>query len=139
MLLLFFLGACQAVRVVADFEKSTDFSNYTTYNYYKDLQTGLGEFDSRRLVQALDAAMFNEGLLYSEEPDFLIDIEGTNFLEPQNNSVGVGLGGTGRNVGAGVSVGIPVGRSKPVMVLRITFVDTLKNKVFWEASVRSTL
>ena len=103
MVLLFM--SCHVVRVQTDYEKETNFSNYSTYNYFSDLETGLSELDEKRLIKVLDAVMQSKGLLLSEEPDFLVNIQSGIYQTPRNNTVGVGVGGTGRNVGGGVSVG----------------------------------
>ncbi len=142
LLLIFIVSifiSCNAVKVNYDYDKETDFSNYNTYNYYSDMDTGLDELDERRLFNALDIALQSKGLVFSEEPDFLINIEGKSFQAPQNTSVGVGVGGTGRNVGGGVSVGIPVGASKLERQIRFDFVDAKKDALFWQAISSSSL
>jgi len=137
-LVLLFVS-CNAVKVNYDYDKETDFSNYNTYNYYSDMETGLSELDNKRLFNALDIALQSKGLVFSEEPDFLIDIEGKSFQAPRNTSVGVGAGGTGRNVGGGVSVGIPVGSPKLEQQIRFDFVDAKKDALFWQAISSSSL
>ncbi len=138
LFLLLFIS-CNAVKVNYDFDKETDFSNYNTYNYYSDIETGLGELDDKRLFKALDIALQSKGLVFSEEPDFLINIEGKSFQTPQNTSVGVGVGGTGSNVGGGVSVGIPLGTSKFERQIIFDFVDAKKDQLFWQAVSTSSL
>lgn len=137
-LVLIFMS-CSAVRVNYDYDKETDFSNYNTYNYYSDMATGLNELDDKRLFKALDIALQSKGLVFSEEPDFLINIDGKSFQTPQNTSVGVGVGGTGRNVGGGISVGIPVGRPNLERTIRFDFVDAKKDALFWQAISSSSL
>ncbi|NAS14172.1 DUF4136 domain-containing protein [Poritiphilus flavus] len=131
--LLIFCLSCTAVRVNYDYDKKTDFTNYTTYNYYPQMDTGLSQLDAKRLLKAVDSTMQMKGILFSEEPDFFINIQSRAFRTPQNSSVGVGVGGTGRNVGGGVSIGLPVGR--PNMELEIVFdlVDSQKDELFWQA------
>ncbi|QLG47275.1 DUF4136 domain-containing protein [Costertonia aggregata] len=137
LLLLFLCISCGSVRVSYDYERETDFTNYTTYNYYPDMETGLSEFDTRRLLRVLDNEMQSKGILLSEEPDFLINITSNTFQGAQNNSVGVGLGGGGRNVGGGVSIGIPVGQPKLERQIRFDFVDSQKDALFWSAQSES--
>ena len=127
------LASCSAVRVNYDYDKNTDFSNYTTYNYYPDLETGLNELDSKRLLKAVDSVMQQKGILFSEEPDFLINIQSRAFRNPQNSTVGVGVGGTGRNVGGGVSIGLPVGRPNVEREIVFDLVDSQKDELFWQA------
>jgi len=115
--LLFF--SCSVIKVEQDYDKDTDFSSYTTYNYFGDLNTGLNELDDKRLIKAIDATMRMKGFLLTEDPDILINILSVDYLSPVRNNVGIGIGGTGRSVGGGVSVGLPVGQSK--LIRSITF------------------
>ena len=49
--------SCSTVRVNYDFDKSVDFTNYSTYNYYPEMETGLSDLDSKRLFNAIDSTM----------------------------------------------------------------------------------
>ena len=139
ILLVLLFTSCHVIRVQTDYEKDTDFSNYSTYNYYEDMETGLSELDEKRLVKVLDAAMQSKGLLLSEEPDFLVNIQSGIYQTPRNNTVGVGVGGTGRNVGGGVSVGIPIGQSNIQREISFDFVDSQKDMLIWQAISKSHL
>lgn len=133
LLFVLVLFSCSAVRVQYDYEKTTDFSNYTTYNYFSDLKTGLSDLDTKRLLKALDIALQSKGMLLSEEPDFYINIESGTYQTANGNTVGVGVGGTGRSIGGGVSVGIPIGQPKVKREITFNFVDNKKDVLFWEA------
>ena len=138
VVLVLFLSSCHVVRVQTDYEKETDFSNYSTYNYYNDMETGLSELEEKRLIKVLDAAMLRRGLLLSEEPAFLINIQSGIFQAPRNNTVGVGVGGSGRSVGGGVSMGIPLGQSNVQREIQFDFVDSQKDMLFWQATSKSS-
>lgn len=132
-LIFFSLAACTAVRVNYDYDKKTDFTTYTTYSYYPEMETGLSDLDTKRLLIIIDSTMQAKGILYSEEPDFLINIQSNSFRGAQNNNVGVGLGGGGVNVGGGISIGIPVGQPKLEREIKIDFIDSQKDALFWQA------
>jgi len=132
LLLLLVIG-CSAVRVTYDYDKTTDFSNYTTYNYFSDIETGLSALDEKRLFRVLDSTLQTKGFLLSEEPDFLVNILSQEFRNASQSAVGVGVGGTNRNVGGGVSIGIPVGSSQLERSIQFDFVDAQKNALFWQA------
>lgn len=136
--ILLLLASCGAIRVNYDYDKETDFSDYTTYNYFSDMNTGLSELDTKRLLNAMDITLKNKGLLFSEEPDFFINIQSNSYQAPRNNTVGVGVGGTGRNVGGGVSVGIPVGQAKLERQFKFDFVDAKRDVLFWQANSTSS-
>ncbi|MFB9057252.1 DUF4136 domain-containing protein [Mariniflexile ostreae] len=129
----FFLNACAPIHVNYDFDKAVNFNNYKTYNYYADMETGLSELDTRRFLEALDAKLKAKGLVLADTPDFFIDIKSREYQEVAHNNVGVGLGGSGRNMGGGLSIGIPVGQSKVNRRITIDFVDHSKNQLFWQA------
>ncbi len=137
MMLLIF--SCVPVRVDYDYESGTDFSTYKTYNYYGELQTGMNELDNKRLMNALNANLQSKGLTISETPDFYIDIKSESYQDVNNgNNVGVGVGGSGRSVGGGVSVGIPLGGSKLNRRLIIDFRDEKGKGLFWQAISESS-
>lgn len=138
LLLVVCFVSCNAIRVNYDYDKETNYSNYTTYNYFSDINTGLSDLDNKRLFKAIDSIMASKGLLLSEEPDFHINIISDAYRNPSNNSVGVGVGGTGRNIGGGVSVGIPLGRPTTGRQIKFDFVDSQKDLLFWQAISEST-
>ena len=138
LLVALIVSSCAPVRVHYDYEKTTDFNSYKTYNYYADLNTGLSELDTKRLLDALDNTLQSNGYALSETPDFFIDIKSNEYQEAARNNVGVGVGGTGGRVGGGVSIGIPVGQNKLNRQIVFEFVDENKNGLFWQAVSESS-
>ena len=136
-LFLLFITSCSSVRVNYDYDKKTDFSSYTTYNYYPEMETGLSGLDTKRMLILVDSTMQAKGIKLSEEPDFYINIQSDSFRATQNNNVGVGVGGGGGNVGGGISIGLPLGQPKLEREIRFDFVDSQKDVLFWEASSAS--
>lgn len=130
--------SCAPIYVNYDYEKGTDFTQYKTYNYYAQMQTGLSELDTKRLMNALDANLQSRGFTISETPDFFIDIKSSEFHGAQRSNVGVGVGGGGGNVGGGISIGIPVGQSNINRQIVIDFVDENKKGLFWQAVSESS-
>ncbi|MCL6272415.1 DUF4136 domain-containing protein [Muricauda sp. 2012CJ35-5] len=137
LILLMLLVSCGGVKVNYDYDKSTDFSNYTSYNYFSDMNSGLSQLDEKRLLRVLDSTLQSKGFLLTEEPDFYINIISSEYRNAPNNSVGVGIGGTGRNVGGGVSVGLPLGNTGIQRRIQFDFVDAQKDALFWQASTES--
>ena len=138
ILAVLLLASCNTVRVNYDYDKDTDYSSYTTYNYYPDMKTGLTQLDTRRLLDAIDSIMQVKGMLLAEEPDFLVNITSSSVRGPRNNNVGVGVGGTGRNVGGGISIGLPIGQPDLERVIQFDFVDSQKDELFWQAISESS-
>ena len=137
-LLALLIVGCAPIRVNYDFDKTTNFSNYKTYNYYSEMNTGLNELDTKRLLNALDAKMTAKGFSLSDSPDFFIDIKSREYQEAARNTVGVGLGGGGRHVGGGISIGLPVGQANMNRQITIDFVDENKKQLFWQAVSESS-
>lgn len=133
LLVAIIVSSCAPIRVNYDYEKTTDFTKYKTYNYYSDLETGMNELDTKRLLAAIDTKLQTKGLTLSETPDFFINIQSSEFQESQRNTVGVGLGGSGRNIGGGLSIGIPIGQSKINRQIIIDFIDENGKGLFWQA------
>lgn len=134
LFLVILLTSCASVQVNHDYEKTTDFSQYKTYNYYANLETGLSQLDEKRLLDVLDEIMASKGYTLSQEPDFFVDVKSSEYMEPSRSNVGVGIGGTGGNVGGGVSIGFPVGQNNYNRQILFEFIDEdNKTGLFWQA------
>jgi len=138
VLILLLMVSCAPVKVSFDYDENTDFSQYKSYNYYTDIKTGLSELDTKRLFKALDEALQNQGFVLSDSPDFFIDIQSSEYQETNRNSVGLGIGGSGRNVGGGISIGIPVRQDNINRVIQFDFVDENGKGLFWQAVSESS-
>ena len=138
ILLLLLVSSCASIKVNYDYEKGTDFTKYKTYNYYSDLETGMNELDSKRLLAAMDSKLQSKGYSLSETPDFFINIQSSEYQNVQSSTVGVGLGRTSGNVGGGLSVGIPLGQSNINRRIIIDFIDENGNGLFWHAISESS-
>ena len=138
LFILLIIVSCAPIYVNHDYEKGTDFSKYKTYNYYDNINTGLSDFDAKRLFSALDEALQTKGFQMSTSPDFYIDIKSSERQSMKRNSVGVGVGGSGSHVGGGVSVGIPIGQPNIDRKIQFDFVDENGIGLFWQAISEST-
>ena len=137
-ILALLIVSCAPIRVNYDFDKQTDFQQYKTYNYYADMKTGLSELDTKRLLNAIDVKMEAKGFTISENPDLFIDIKSEEYQAAQRQTVGVGVGGGGRNVGGGISIGLPIGQANVNRQITIDFVDENKKQLFWQAICESS-
>lgn len=126
------------VQVNYDYDRTIDFTQYKTYNYFSDINTGLSELDNKRLFSAFDTKMQDMGFAKSDNPDFLVDIRSSTYQDTQQSNVGIGVGGTGGDVGGGVSVGIPLGYSNLNREIIFNFVDQDKGLI-WQAISAGTL
>lgn len=130
--------SCAPIYVNYDYDKQADFNNYKTYNYYRDMQTGLSELDTKRLLDALDLKMKEKGFSISNTPDFFIDIYSSEFQGAQRQTIGFGVGGGGGNAGGGMSIGLPIGQAQINREIIIDFIDEDKKQLFWQAVAESS-
>ncbi|GGD29396.1 DUF4136 domain-containing protein [Hyunsoonleella pacifica] len=138
VMIVFTIISCAPIYVNYDYDKAVDFSKYKTYQYFGDMETGLSELDTKRLLDAIDGKLKANGFTISETPDFLIDIKSEEFRNVQQETVGVGVGGGGGNVGGGISIGLPIGQSKMTRQLIFDFVDASNKQLFWQAKSESS-
>ncbi len=131
MLSVLMLSCGAAVNT--DFEKGTDFTKYKTYNYYPGIDSGLNQLDDKRVKYALDSLLRSRGYTMSSTPDFVINFYAEEAISNSQSSIGIGVGGGGRNVGGGVSGGIPLGGPRLVQIFTLDFVDTAEDKLVWQA------
>ena len=82
--------------------------------------------------------MAQKGFSLSDKPDFYLDIKSSEFQAEQRNTVGVGVGGGGRNVGGGIAIGLPIGQAKVNRQIIFEFVDEEGIGLFWQAISESS-
>ena len=137
LLLLIFIASCNAPQAVYDYDEQANFSTYRSYGIYPDLRTGLSQLDERRLIESIDRVMRGKQLAASEDPDLLLNIYSEEYRKESDTRLGIGVGGTGRNVGVGVSGGIPIGGSETYLRLTFDLIDANTNALVWQAVVES--
>ena len=137
-LILFILAVSCGPLVSYDYEESTDFSKYKSYNYFDDMETGLSFFDQKRIIRAIDSQLTKLGLERKYNADFYIDISCKDVQNRTNSSFGIGVGGTGGNVGGAISVGVPVANNLRSREVVIEFIDLKETeKLIWKAITES--
>ncbi len=91
-----FLASCSSVRVLSDYDRDTDFTEYKSYAFYK---TGIdkaqiSDLDKKRILRAIEAEMTSRGFVKSSDPDLLVSIFTTEKerVDVYNNNFGWGWG-----------------------------------------------
>lgn len=127
------LMSCGGPKPIVDYDSEANFSTFTTYNIFPDIQTNLSQLDEKRLYAAIDEAMKEEGFSKSRFPDLYINVYTLQYEDVNPNTIGIGFGGGG-NVGVGVSGGIPIGKSR-VNFLKLTLdiIDESSDNLIWQA------
>ena len=133
LILIICVTSCAPIYVNYDYEKATNFSEYKTYNFFSNIESGLNGLDEKRLISALETKLNAMGLEKTENASFFIDIKSEEFESSSSNSVGLGVGGGY----SGVSVGIPFGKPNINKQITVEFVDESKTGLFWQATSES--
>jgi len=132
LLSIVFFSSCASVSVSTDYNPEAPLSEYRTYQYQSEEPTGLSELDEGRLYGVMDSVLQSKGWRKKPLPDVFIDVR-SEIRAAQNSGVGVGIGGTGRQAGGGLSVGVPVNTNSQRRMISFLFVDFRSNEVVWEA------
>lgn len=132
LVLSIFFVSCGA-SVAVDYDKQVDFSKYNSYNYFPTIESGLSELDDGRIKQVTDSLLQQRGFVKSETPQLFVNFYARENLSNSRNSIGIGIGGSGRNVGVGVSGGIPIGGNVINQRLTMDFIDVQKDELVWQA------
>ena len=137
LLLFLFLSGCTSPQSYIDYDEQVNFSAIRSYNIIPELKSGLSELDQERLLRSLEAGFKEEGLAVDSNPDILVNVYSEEFQQRSGNSLGIGIGGTGRNVGVGISGGSPLGGPETFLSLTFDIIDAEQNELIWQAVVES--
>ncbi|WP_417358963.1 DUF4136 domain-containing protein [Galbibacter sp.] len=139
VIVLCLLVAGCGIQVAYDYDNNFDFSEVQTYNYYPSMSSGLSQLDEKRLLRSVDSLMHARGFKTSESPDLFINIKSSSRPKPVNSAVGIGIGGTNRNIGGGVSVGIPVDKQDQYREIIFDIIDVMNDDLIWQAVSETTI
>jgi Domain of unknown function (DUF4136) len=131
LLCLLFISCGTTVGI--DYDETTDFSQYQTYNFYPTIDSGLSDLDDKRIMQATDSLLQERGFVKSETPQLYVNFYARESISNSRNTIGIGVGGGGGNVGVGVSGGIPIGGRVVNQQLTVDFIDVAKDDLVWQA------
>ncbi len=137
ILSFFILHSLTSCGVVAsyDYDKETNFKNYNTYNYYATIESGLSQLDNKRIIKITDSILQLNGYTKSTTPDFRINYYTKEGSISNRNTIGVGIGGGGRNVGYGISGGIPIGGKTIDQQVTLDFIDAKQDRLIWQGII----
>ena len=124
--------SCGAV-VTVDYDEHLDYSKYRSYNFYPTIDSGLSELDNARIVRITDSLLYQRGFIKSETPQLYINFYAHEIVSRSRNTIGIGVGSSGRNMGVGVSGGIPIGGRVIDQQLTVDFIDVDKDELVWQA------
>ena len=73
---LLVLTSCNTVRVVSDYDKETNFDNYTTFAFFKPGidKAKISDLDKKRILRAIQDNLMAKGMNKNSSPDILVSI-----------------------------------------------------------------
>ena len=128
------LFSCATPKVMYDYDKEASFSSYKTFNFYPDIQLDMNQLDSTRILQQVENALVLKGFKKSSTPDVFVNIVSEQFETPSNNSIGIGVGSGGRNLGVGISGGIPIRSNTLTQLFKVDLIDVAKDVLIWQGT-----
>lgn len=145
LLILLIMTSCATVNVNTDYDKSTTFSDYKTYAYYKKGidHVKISDFDKRRILTAIDSVMLSKNFTKSETPDMMINFYTDAEKDVTLNSYYAGYG-FGWGYGWGWGMGYPFGGGTYTStsikgILTIDVINAKKNELIWQGIGSGTL
>jgi len=139
LLYLFILMSCSSAKVIYDYDKTIDFTQFKTYHIFENAGEGLSKFDADRMISSIDSLMNIKGFIKQDNPDFFVDFKANKTENYNRNTISIGFGNLGRNTSIGVSGGIPIDNKKYIEEITIDFVTAEKQELFWQGILSSKI
>jgi len=138
IIILVIFSACNSPRAVYDYDQEVQFKELKTYKIYPELNSNLSQLDDQRLLSIFAIEMSKVGFSNtSDAPDVYLNYYASKYETPSESNIGIGVGGTGRNVGIGVSGGIPIGGPNTHLRITIDLINVKNDALIWQAVVDS--
>ena len=73
---LLILSSCNIVRVVSDYDKTTNFDNYSSFAFFKPGidKAKISDLDKKRILRAIQDNVMAKGMNKNSSPDILVSI-----------------------------------------------------------------
>ena len=70
------LASCSSIRVFTDYDIEVDFTNYSSFAFYKPSidQAEISDLDKRRILKSIESQMTAKGYILAENADLLVSI-----------------------------------------------------------------
>ena len=93
---LLLLASCSSIRVFTDYDTEVNFSNYSSFAFYKPTidQAEISDLDKRRILKSIESQMTAKGYVLAENADLLISIatDEESRVDINNQAWGIGWG-----------------------------------------------
>jgi hypothetical protein len=142
-ILMMFMGCTPMIKVSYDYDKTSDFASYKTFQFTDDARNlGINELNRNRLLEAITGELVKKGITVSDQPDLLVDVKGVIKQEREATATN-----TGGYYGAGYRYGWGPGFSTTqiniyeyyVGTIFIDLIDARENKLVWQGGGERTI
>jgi len=133
--------ACSTLSTGADYDPSTDFSRYKTWDLKEDRRSIDNPLLARRIETAVTAELAKKGMTRNtSNPDFWVAVHGRLSKQTQINTYDSGWGyGYGWRYGGGGGMSTTTVTEVPVGTLIVDIVDAGKKELVWRGTASDTL
>ncbi len=137
---LFILMSCSGPKVMYDYDRQANFSQYKTFNFHPNMNLSMiSELDGQRILHVIENQMESKGYSLSETPDFYVDVApSTRTRKKQAGSVGIGLGNWGRNFGINIGTSVPITTQVEDSSLVLEIIDANSSQMIWQGVFKDT-
>ena len=155
LILLFVLSGCSSIQVTSDYDKKTDFSKYSTFNFKKPEQlpnnypTVINPINQKRIESAVMEEMSHRSYMMSSNPDLIVSyyLKVENKVDYQTTTYGGSPWATpyygpsyyGYYSGYGHSFSDTRRVDYQVGTLIIDIVDAKRNELIWFGTASKVL
>src|SRR5699024_4380627 len=131
--ILILFSSCGSIQTYTDYDEEINYRNLTSFDFYKDMETGFDDLEEKRFKNALKEKL---AVLQVEQttknPDFKVNFYSEIFQENHRHNIGVNIGTIGRNVSGNIGSRIPINTTKHILSITIEFAHPENNEMFWQ-------
>ncbi|APD07394.1 hypothetical protein UJ101_01887 [Flavobacteriaceae bacterium UJ101] len=137
---MFTVISCSGPKVMYDYDRSANFSEYKTYNFHPNMNLStISELDGKRILNAIESQMNAKGFRLSDAPDLYVDVApSSRTRKKQAGSLGIGLGNWGRNFGVNIGTSVPITTKVEDSSLVLEMIDANSNQMIWQGVFEDT-
>ena len=133
---------CSSSAPVIDYSTDVKFDQYKSYSFLTETSgtaQGVTPLMGERVKTAIAQALLQGGFIENQlQPDMRVRyyVQSMTETKQSNTRGGIGLGKSGGNVGAGVSLSFPIGGSKSQLKhqIMIDLIDSSSDKLIWRGT-----
>ncbi len=140
LIVMLTLTSCGGAKVMYDYDKGVDFSQYKTYNFHPNMNINtISELDGKRILNAIEDQLRAKGFHKSDTPELYVDVAPSNRTRNKSaGSIGVGLGNWGRHFGVNLGTSVPLTKKVQDSNLTLEMIDANSNQMIWQGIFEDT-